>query len=820
MRKVLGGLVLAAGVAVLLGPGSRPEPAKARIAGAAPSYAAWVFLDADSARSDLPPVVGPDVLARRPLFDNDRPVNPDLVARVAASGARVRTVSRWLRAVAVDADSAALRRLRAMPAVVRIEPIGTAEPASHTAGAVRVPLTDRYSFTAVRRPAPAGLAPAGPTSAQDSAFYGATFGALRELNIPVLHTLGFTGAGVRVAIIDTGFLLGHETLAGRAVLGQFDFINNVPGVGDRPGEALPNQARHGTAVMSLLGGYAPNRFVGGAWGVQFFLAKTKLGGDFDLRADEDRWVAGAEWADAANVRLINSSVGFRNTFVDRPQIPYGDLDGNTTVTTRMADEAARRGILVIVAMGNRGPGSGTLLAPADADSAVSVGAVDSLTWTRLAVPLDISSRGPTADGRTKPELAARGARMVAASTQFLTAYEANLTGTSYSTPLITAAFALFMEAWPNLSIMAARQALMLSATNASQPNIVVGYGVPDVAAAVMFPDGIVLSQNSLSSKDLAGNLTTITPTFRWETPQKHPRTGDVTYRIEVARDSQFLDVVFADSVVEANIYTARQPLRPADRLWWRVVARSPQGIRRASPPQPSFRVPSWIRLLSPNEPEPVFLEDPRPQLSWAPLAAPQPVGPFTYDVQVISVATGQVVQQVRGLTTSSVTVPEPLVPNQAYRWRVIARTQPANNRPAFADTVQSLGPFVITSSEAPPATILYQNFPNPFPGAGESGTRIWFDLDREGPVELAVYDLRGRLIRRLIPAQPSCGAVVLKAGLYGRAGQTINGIEEGCAQVTWDGRDEDGRVVSRGVYVLRLRAGGVTDARRILFMPN
>jgi hypothetical protein len=194
------------------------------------------------------------------------------------------------------------------------------------------------------------------------------------------------------------------------------------------------------------------------------------------------------------------------------------------------------------------------------------------------------------------------------------------------------------------------------------------------------------------------------------------------------------------------------------------------------------------------------------------------VVPFASDVHVIQVSNNQVVQQVRNLTTSSVQVPLPLTPNQAYRWRVVARTQTGETH-----SVESGAPFVVISSEAPPATILYQNFPNPFPNQmlAVRSTRIWFDLAREGPVELAVYDTRGRLVRSLIPARPDCGTVVLKPGLYGRAGPVINAATaDGCALAEWDGADHRGNRVARGVYVLRLRAGGVQDVRRMLFLPD
>jgi hypothetical protein len=164
------------------------------------------------------------------------------------------------------------------------------------------------------------------------------------------------------------------------------------------------------------------------------------------------------------------------------------------------------------------------------------------------------------------------------------------------------------------------------------------------------------------------------------------------------------------------------------------------------------------------------------------------------------------------------------VPNLAYRWRVIARTRPMPGFPAgMSDAVESRAPFVVQSAEAPPATLLYRPFPNPFPQPVFSahGTNLWFDIHEAGPVELHVYDLRGRLVRRMIPARPECGEVRLTPGLYGRGRNTIDtpaGPE--CAYTSWDGRDEHGRTVSAGIYIFRLRAAGVTDVQRVLFQPR
>jgi serine protease AprX len=802
-----------------------------RRAPAEPAYGVWVWLEV-APRVDLAPAVSDDVIAARGVLDTDYPVDPDLVARIAATGARVRYASRWLRAVAVDADSATLAALRAMPEVSRITRIRTGEAAGSGGAWVAAPAGTATAESAEAGAAaaeaaagsvPAGSAagafsgPAGWAAAQDSARYGVTWAALQELNIPVLHGLGMRGGGSRIAIFDTGFYMQHETLSGRQVVAQRDFVNNAFSIGPHPNDP-PSQLRHGTAIFSLLGGYREGRLIGGAPDAFYYLAKVKRIGP-DTQADEDRWVAAAEWADSLGVHIINSSIGFRSNFSDREPIPYGELDGNTTVTTRAADEAARRGIIVVVAVGNAGPAAGTLWAPADADSVISVGAVERLLQPgRQALPTNVSSRGPTADGRTKPELAARGVDITAASTFDNVSYEGGFTGSSFATPFIAASAALFRQAWPGLSAMAIRSALMLAGSDAARPNNAVGFGVPDVAAAIMLPEGIVLGPQSLSSLDLQRALTTVLPTFRWETPLVHSQMRPIVYTVQVAADSGFQSIVYSDTVRDANTLTARLPLQPMEQAWWRVVARSEAtGVQRTSPQRPSFRVPPWVRLLSYNDPQPVFTDSVRPTLSWAPLAAPAPAGPFTYDVQVIAVATGQVVQQMLNLTTSSVRVTEPLVPNLAYRWRVVVRT-----RTGQTTTVESIAPFVVHSSEAPPATLLYRPFPNPFPQVIHSpvGTNIWFDISERGPVELNVYDLRGRLVRRLIPARTDCGELVLSPGLYGRGGHIINLPDApDCALTRWDGTDEHGRTVSAGVYVIRLRAGGIVDVQRVLYRP-
>jgi len=319
----------------------------------------------------------------------------------------------------------------------------------------------------------------------------------------------------------------------------------------------------------------------------------------------------------------------------------------------------------------------------------------------------------------------------------------------------------------------------------------------------------------VATLDLDGAVTTIAPVLNWRATLVKPEMRPVSYRVEVAPDSLFTTPVYTDTVSEAFSLTTRRALRPAIRLHWRIIATAQLGITATSGRGTPFSVPRWVRLLAPAGTQVTFVNTPRPDLSWLPLNAPPPIGPLVYDVEILSNETGALVQPaLRDVSAATVRVPQPLVPNTAYRWRVIARA-----RTGQADTVESVAPFVVTSDTHPPATLLYQNFPNPFPrpDLGEEVTHVWFDLAAPSAVELTVLDLRGRLVRRLIPAGPSCGVVRLEAGIYGRG---VAASDDPCVSTTWDGRDEQGRLVPRGIYVLRLRAGGKADTRRMLFLPG
>jgi hypothetical protein len=686
-----------------------------------------------------------------------------------------RVVSEWLRGISLDVDPGLVDRLRNLPGVVDVRPVG------------RLP-------TVRPRGVSLSAAPPAPASQAADSIYGDLASALEQLGIPEAHSLGLTGAGVRIGILDGTFLEGHSALRLQPPLAVRDLVDMDGSVLPDPGDP-PEAASHGTALWSLLSADLPGVLRGSAPGGEIVLARIRSTGDLTT-VDEDRWVAGLEWLESQGARIVLSGVSFRDFAGSGHTID--DLDGNTAPATRAADQAGSRGVLVVAPVGNGGPELQTLGAPSDGDSVMASGAVDA-----NGVPAAFSALGPTADGRDKPDLYAPGTGLQAASGTGTQMFE-RVDGTEFAGALLAGAASLLVEAHPDRGPMEVLEILQAS-TRADTGAVV---GVPNVASAILFPEGVV--PFPVEEVGEGGQVTNLAPQFRWTVPTVYPLGLPVTFHIELAEDSLFRTISRSDSVVGTFARRLSAPLAPRTRLFWRVRATSVQGVGRSTEAQGPLLVPSWVNLEVLNEPGGSELRDPQPLFRWtSPLLFP-PAGPLLFDLQVVSDRDTEIVQSYPGLGDQEFRIPSPLPFNVPLRWRVIART-----REGAADTVTSAGPFVVTSGTAPPATILYQNFPNPFPNRelGLEKTRIWFDLARTSFVELAVYDIRGRLVRRLIPAR-GCSAVELSPGIYGRDDP---GGGDPCQSFSWDGRDDRDRDVSPGVYLLRLRAGGVESVRRMVF---
>ncbi|MGH7682591.1 MAG: S8 family serine peptidase, partial [Candidatus Eiseniibacteriota bacterium] len=275
--------------------------------------------------------------------------------------------------------------------------------------------------------------------------------------------------------------------------------------------------------------------------------------------------------------VISSSLAYLDFDGTVSDYTYSDLNGYTTVVTLGAIFCARRGIVVANAMGNEGPGVGSLWAPADADSILSCGAVDSGNFIA-----SFSGRGPTADGRTKPEVCAQGVATpwaVAGSPSVV----GSASGTSLSTPLIGGSAALVREAHPEWTAAQVRQALMSTADKAGTPDNTYGSGRIDVIKAIYGsplggivapkPFGLLIPSNN-SSVSKPPNLT-----FKWR-KAIDPQGSAVTYNVllrSTAPDSS----VFSSATTETSLVYSGF-LGPNKVYEWIVTATDPESHVRES----------------------------------------------------------------------------------------------------------------------------------------------------------------------------------------------------------------------------------------------
>ena len=697
----------------------------------------------------------------------------DVAAAIRSRGGTVRFTSRFAHAVSASIPTNAIRELARLALVQRVQPVG--------------------AF--YRRPLPADPAsrlPVFPSArlAADT-LYGENAWIAAQLNLRALHERGLYGAGVRIAILDAGFNTAQPFMATAHVVAQWDFVYGDSVVADQPGEAQ-GEMDHGTGVWSLIAARAPGTLFGVAPDADFLLAKTEYTLT-ETRIEEDRWVAAVEWAVGLNAQIISSSLGylsFDNGFTYSP----GQLNGDVAVTTIAADSAAARGVLVVVSVGNEGPAVRSLGSPADGDSVVAVGATDSLR--RIA---SFSSRGPTADGRIKPDVVAPGLGVLMAAGDSGVVHGA---GTSFAAPLVAglAALAQSGRTGPAADL---RTGLQAASHRAATPDNTFGYGIPNALKLYAFPTGIRALPPSVTA--------TVTPTFAWSVSPPPAGVSPDIYLLRVGTDTS-LGTRLLDTSVTSASFTMPRGLAPGTRLYWRVVVSSTLGVAESTTVQGPITIPAWTNLITLAQPQGATIRDSLPVFAWQSPAAATPPGPFRYDVDIYPASRSPAfaVASARNIPDTTFQPSAPLERNLPYRWRVVAHLG------TDSQVTTSPGTFLVADASTPTATVLFQNFPNPFPSraAGLSSTSIWFDVAQAGDVRLEIFDVRGRLVRRLAPS--STVPSTLPPGRYGRpAGDAPGTCDD---RFAWDGRDDTGRYANAGIYVYRLTAPGFRDSKRIVFL--
>lgn len=408
----------------------------------------------------------------------DTPVNPDYVAAVSDYAIRVRVQSRWLNAVSAWVEPTALASISELPFVERVTPVA------------------QYQRRPVEQQPQQRLEKPHGALQLD---YGESFAQLDQIGVVEMHEEGYTGEGVRILMLDTGFRLTHQAFADLDVDSTWDFINDDVDVEDD----INSQMSHGTSTLSTIGAYSPDTLIGAAYEATFLLAKTEREATTSEAeiADADDWIAGVEWGEPLGADVLSSSLGYD----DRAGFYYEDLDGNTTPVTIAADVAAALGVIVVNSVGNEGHESSqaSLIVPSDGDSVIAVGAV----YDDGQI-VGFSSNGPTADGRIKPDVCAQGAGVLVAG------YAGNYlrrNGTSFSCPLVAGAIALILEQHPEWTYDKIYSRLTGTASRSSAPDNVFGYGIIDAFGAARDTDTTTIAKVTVAPNPFANSVKLLVP---------------------------------------------------------------------------------------------------------------------------------------------------------------------------------------------------------------------------------------------------------------------------------------------------------------------
>jgi subtilisin family serine protease len=399
----------------------------------------------------------------------DRPVAQSYIAVMEEFGAVIHNKSRWLNAVSITSDINIINEISLLPFVKKTVPVAVYKK-------------NKREFSQLQS--------SRKLSVIDSLDYGYAQEQIEQINCHTAHQAGYTGQGVRVLILDTGFNTERSVFDSLTIIDEWDFINN-DGNTENEANDYSSQHNHGTMVFSTLAGYDPGNLIGPAFGAEFLLAKTEDVTN-ESQVEEDNYVAALEWGEQLGADIMSSSLGYLDWY------SYCDMDGNTGVTTIAVDIATSLGMLCITSAGNWGTSSPPpnpcdtlyyyISAPADADSVISVGAVNS-----NGEIASFSSHGPTYDGRIKPEVCARGVStwgVNANSDSYRTG-----SGTSLSAPLVSGAAAVILSAHSDWTPMQVREAMMMTADRVDNPDNNYGYGVIDVMAAIDYETSSINHNN-------------------------------------------------------------------------------------------------------------------------------------------------------------------------------------------------------------------------------------------------------------------------------------------------------------------------------------
>jgi len=309
----------------------------------------------------------------------------------------------------------------------------------------------------------------------------------------VWNTFGYTGIGIKVAIIDTGINYNHTDLGGgfghgKKVADGYDFVNN---------DAYPmDDNGHGTHVAGIVA--ANGTLKGVAPGATLFAVKVL---DSTGSGSTSNIIAGIDWSIAHGANVISMSFGGST----QPNDEFADVE------TIVSDAAVDKGVVVVVAAGNEGPGTDTIAVPGSAKKVITVGASDSAGTVTISddTIAPFSSRGPSAFGRLDPDVVAPGRNI---NSTWYTGGYAIESGTSMATPMVSGSVALLLQKNPAFIPAQVRAILMHTASNLTTSNFHVfekGAGIINLTNAFTYNISAVINGDDRWEEGVLPGFSTI-----------------------------------------------------------------------------------------------------------------------------------------------------------------------------------------------------------------------------------------------------------------------------------------------------------------------
>jgi len=385
------------------------------------------------------------------LNDQDAPIEQSYIQNLQNLGFTITDYSKWLNGVAVNANQAQVNLIKAQPFVQSIESF-----AKNSSLVLKTQNTNKWeNFEEAQK----------NLTIFD---YGSGSEQIDQINLRPLHLAGFTGNGVAIAVIDTGFPTVNTGSAfsrlrnNNKIKDVYDFVAKNTDVYNI---SLNN---HGTVVLGAIGGYIQDSFVGSAPDADVYLYRSENAA-VEIPEEELYWIEAAEEADRKGVDIITTSLGY-NVFDDpKYNYTYANMNGTTSFIARGSEIAVNKGIFVLIAAGNSGEQTWHYITtPSDNEKVFSIGAV-----TFAGSSSSFSSYGPNSSGIIKPDASARGTASSTVNNNSLT----TVSGTSIATPIAAGGVACLIGAFPTMSRDLMRTKLRQTASLYPNHTDQMGFGI-------------------------------------------------------------------------------------------------------------------------------------------------------------------------------------------------------------------------------------------------------------------------------------------------------------------------------------------------------